>query len=490
MELPIPNQITLIINDTVNNITIDCLDKSILKSSCLFFKNMLTSFKEESQTEITIIVPKDYGFITKDIIMTFFGEELDMTKLADLTYSQLFLECHDYLSMSINKKYLNHIIVNDTNFGLLLRLFALDNYDATIVKFIEKNMPKELDIKNLDKKLIGKILELNPTIILSHGININLFDVGTGKIIKTIEQKDFITKAIFSPDGSSIALADKNGRDVGLSIFDTDTGLLVQKFNNIKYRSGQWEHIGCLAFSSDGKRIAAGTNELKIWDVKTGDLVHTLQYKNKHIKYYDVDAVKDVSFSDNGKMIIGLFDSYLVFWDNDTGLQIDKLEIRGVYGFAKCHNMLSYCANDLIRIIDINTGQLIKNISTNSLKKIDCMAFSSTGNNIITTSSGIINIWCIKTCALISSFRANKVWTLQISFSANDKQFLSSGYNEEIQVWDFESINGIYDKTHKVVNNCQPIKIFKEDSNIHVRIYGESYKPDSELVVKLRNMTT
>lgn len=63
---------------------------------------MLTGYKEASETEITITVPKNHGSIIKDIIMTFFGEELDMTNLVDPIYSKLFLEYHDYLSMPIN----------------------------------------------------------------------------------------------------------------------------------------------------------------------------------------------------------------------------------------------------------------------------------------------------------------------------------------------------------------------------------------------------
>lgn len=205
-------------------------------------------------------------------------------------------------------------------------MFALDEYDETIIQFIERNIPKEFDMKTFDKKLINKILDFYPSIIRTNKSNIvKLWDDNMDNVIKTIKlPNNCSSKVIFSPDGRLIL---SGGTDGSLKIFDCTTGELVQTFK------GHATAIKCLALSPDGKRIASGASALKIWDVDTGDLVCILNNGKIHNMiqttfrnttddtiytpiYEKIWFIRNVVFSPDGKMIIVLYSGVIGFWNN------------------------------------------------------------------------------------------------------------------------------------------------------------------------------
>jgi len=72
-------------------------------------------------------------------------------------------------------------------------------------------------------------------------------------------------------------------------------------------------HVGAIAFSPDGKTMATGANDVRIWDVATGKQIRTIPVK---------DAIKSVDYSADGKTLIGagVFTQAFYLFDADTGV--------------------------------------------------------------------------------------------------------------------------------------------------------------------------
>lgn len=88
-----------------------------------------------------------------------------------------------------------------------------------------------------------------------------------------------------------------------IKIWDVKTGLCIQ---TISHSQG----INSISFSSDSKYIASGNkdNTIKIFEVKNGECLHTLQGHS--------NSVNSVSFDPNGKYIVsGSDDKTVKIWN-------------------------------------------------------------------------------------------------------------------------------------------------------------------------------
>jgi WD40 repeat protein len=81
--------------------------------------------------------------------------------------------------------------------------------------------------------------------------------------------------------------------------------------------------VFALAFSPDGKYLAAGTNDphglIKIWEVATGRLVRTLPGRSDPARGHS-DAVLSLAYSQDGKRLLsGSYDRTAILWDLEAG---------------------------------------------------------------------------------------------------------------------------------------------------------------------------
>jgi WD40 repeat protein/serine/threonine protein kinase len=226
---------------------------------------------------------------------------------------------------------------------------------------------------------------------------------------------DSIIGLSFRPDGAQLAVACGtmlwNGREGELKIWDVATGQPVHSLRG---------HVGgafAVAFSPDGKRVASGGDEdatVKLWDVQTGREALTLRGH--------VDAVWGVAFSPDGRHLYSAgTDQTVRAWDATPlgeGPQPELRTLRGHTGEITCvafgadnRRLVSGSMDGTLKVWDALTGQEIRTL-TGHIGAVRALAFSPDGLQLASTSwapdeppDGIaeLKLWDTKTWREITS---------------------------------------------------------------------------------------
>jgi RNA polymerase sigma factor (sigma-70 family) len=143
---------------------------------------------------------------------------------------------------------------------------------------------------------------------------VHLWDAATGRVLRTLRKHPGpVTALAFSPDGGMLV---SGATDQVVRLWDPATG------NQIGRLPTRDNHaVLCLAFSRDGKTLAAGSanatgraDNLFLWDVATRRPIPTLA------NFGHNGAVRSVAFSRDGKTLVsGGMDGLVLRWEAATG---------------------------------------------------------------------------------------------------------------------------------------------------------------------------
>jgi WD40 repeat protein len=199
-----------------------------------------------------------------------------------------------------------------------------------------------------------------------------LWDVETGKAIRTIHESGIFSHIAISPDGKKFVTVDGNI----IYLWDFATGA---------YREcrGHTRIVNALAFSPDGNYFISGASDktIKIWIVDTGQEIRTL---TGHTGTGDIGRVLSVSYSPDGRQIASCSnDKTIKFWDASNGNVIRTIS-------ANC-SKVSYCPNgrkivavegNKIHTFDSQNGRELFTL-TGHRSSIRAISFSPDGNRLL-----------------------------------------------------------------------------------------------------------
>lgn len=198
-----------------------------------------------------------------------------------------------------------------------------------------------------------------------------------------------VISAAVSTDGKKIA---SGSEDKTVKVWDTATGRELRSFQ------GHGAPVSSVAFSPDGKRVLSGSRDktLKMWDVVSGRELRT--FRGHH------SGITSVTFSPDGKRVLsGSSDETLKLWDAESGNEIRTLE----GGFE----LLS-------------------------------VAFSPDGNKVLAGGTSVgkaIKLWAADSGRELGSLGKDGDIIAAVAFSPDGKKILSGSFDGTIKLWNADT---------------------------------------------------
>jgi len=264
----------------------------------------------------------------------------------------------------------------------------------------------------------------------SHDDTVKLWDLATGRIIKTLEgHSDNVNSVTFSPDGKT---ALSGSIDYKMKWWDLATG------NVIKTLEGHSSFVNSVAFSPDGKTALSGSwdNTVKWWNLATGNVIKTFKGHSNN--------VKSVAFSPDGKTVLSSGDGTVKWWDLATGNVIKTLErhyhnVHSVVFSPDGKTALSGSMDDTVKWWNLETGNVIKTLEKHS-SFVNSVAFSPDGKTALSGSlDDTVKWWNLATGNVIKTFKGHFSGVNSVAFSPDGKTALSGSSDTTICLWNLKT---------------------------------------------------
>lgn len=327
-------------------------------------------------------------------------------------------------------------------------------------------------------------------------IGIWIYDVETRKEIKLLtDHTHFVKVAVFSPNGKNLASGSYDGTII---VWDVDNG---KKIYTLKAHN---DEIYCMAFSPDSTKLVSGSDDelIKIWNLKdpetpitipghidgvtsiaistdgnllasSGRSVHKISLWNlkngKFIKFLS-GHTKDINslafMSDGTTLVSGSDDGTIRFWNSNEGTQLKTYDGISAILSPDGNSIASYTSAGVIKILDIQTGDLLISSKT-ATENIYDMMFSPDGSTI-TTSIGLeILFWNVETGRLIDTISGYSQGIGSVKYTPNGRTLLC--VDDYIKIWDLT--NSKLQKTLSFQESVSSIALAQDNNTLAIGDY-------------------
>ncbi|MCF7975157.1 MAG: protein kinase [Phycisphaerae bacterium] len=285
------------------------------------------------------------------------------------------------------------------------------------------------------------------SIASSSGNKVHIWDARTGTEITTYEGHKAPIRALeYSPDGQWLVTVsgDRTAR-----IWDTKTG------KELKLLQGHTGEIHCLDISSDGRLIATGSGQtILVWDAAAGHIKSSLRHTCMWLT--------DVAFSPDGQQLAssGLTtrssgDDPVIIWDLST----DK-NILALNGYAHLPLHVEYLPDGQrlvhsswygrVGVWNLADGSLIRAYEGH-MNNVNFACASPDGKMIVSGSvTGTLKIWDSDNGKDLITYKGHTDSVTHAEFSPDGERIVSSSLDGTIRIWNAMDDPGVlilpYDK--------------------------------------------
>ena len=277
-----------------------------------------------------------------------------------------------------------------------------------------------------------------------------------------------------------------NIRKIGLSLLHDSTHKLIIPLDRQKGIRGHGANG--VAFSPDGKILAAGTENLtvELWNAETGAHIATLEGYNPYRGY--IKQVFSLAFSPDGKILAtGTWHGSIKLWDVATRTEIATFTLSAYHSrimslaFSPDGKILAAGISDaegsgpnIIRLWDMETKTQLPPLIGHT-HGVQSVAFSPDGKTLASGAfDNTIRLWDMATKTQIANLPYENSVT-SVSFSPDGKTLVSTAFNSKVAFWDVEK-KAFKDQFIVRVNNLLRYASFTLDGekNYH-RVTGWGY---------------
>jgi WD40 repeat protein len=204
--------------------------------------------------------------------------------------------------------------------------------------------------------------------------------------------------------------------------------------------------VYCVAFSPDGKTVAAGTNrrEVQLWDVVTGKETATLPGHE--------GAVRSVAFRPDGKALVsGDSSGALWLWDLTSNSRIARLNaandsIRSVNISPDGKTVAASRGKGIIGVWDLGSAKLLKTLEggTDGSAGVTSVAFSPDSKLLASAHSDLkVRLWDAATGKCLATLEGHKDDVEVVAFSPDGKRLATGSYDHTVRLWDMQTRKNI-----------------------------------------------
>jgi WD40 repeat protein/DNA-binding SARP family transcriptional activator len=283
-----------------------------------------------------------------------------------------------------------------------------------------------------------------------------------------------VNSVAFSPNGKLLAAGTEEGQ---IRLWRTRDG------QSLLTLSGHTSRVGVVVFSPDGQTLASGSDDqtVRLWDVANVEALgagQSLKTLTGHTQ-----PIWSVAFSPDGQTLAsGSFDQTVCLWDVanahalDTGQSFKTLTghtqpIWSVAFSPDGQTLASGGMDHTILLWNVHTGQSLKTLSGHT-GGIWSIAFSPDGQ--IVASGGAdqtIRLWDVHTGQSLKTLSGHIYGVWSVAFSPDGRTLASSSDDQTVRLWDVANAH--------TLDTGQSLKTLLGHTN---RVRSVAFSPDSRIL--------
>jgi serine/threonine protein kinase/WD40 repeat protein/Tfp pilus assembly protein PilF len=243
--------------------------------------------------------------------------------------------------------------------------------------------------------------------------SIGLFDISTGRLLRTLATGAFPRMLRFDPAGEQLAVGHRDDRTI--------------RFLNLAGRPNCRtlslpEPVSCApAWNADGELLAAGSNngQVHVWNARSGSFVSVCKGDRK--------AVLHVAFNHGGELLASAsWDGTTRLWDPRTGRQLVAADgLADVFSsddrWLGCEHTGPYVGR-----WEVATGRECRYLwSATALRTVHCVDIDPDGRVLAASGDEGVHLWDLNTGKEVQFLRLGP--TPSVNFNASGRFLLTSG---------------------------------------------------------------
>jgi len=216
---------------------------------------------------------------------------------------------------------------------------------------------------------------------------VKLWEVQSGKLLRTLEVRGTSTSVAFDPQGATLA----SGSYLDSSLWEARSGKLLRTLE------GDWKSATSVAFDPQGETLACGTSggTVTLWEARSGKLLRTLEGHQGWIWSVTFDP-------QSGTLASSSADNTVKLWEARSGRPLHTLErhqdpVLSVAFDPQSGTLASGSADKTVRLWEARSGKQHLVLEAHTAF-VDCVAFSPDGRLLASKSRDqTVRLWNCKT---------------------------------------------------------------------------------------------